>query len=596
MCGISVLLNEYFSYGICEKSDVAERFEKGFEKGTGRGPEDKRILHDTSMGFRAGFHRLAINGWKDESSMQPIDIDDCILLCNGEIYNWGDIYKTLGINPSTKSDCEAIIHLYRHFGIKETLQLLDGVFSFVLFDKTKKEIYVARDTYGVRPLFIAFPKKHSMNSAKQCIMFASEMKMMVDIFTPETLKKDYTIKQFTPGMYSKYTTHWRGSPAKQCWSIAYNRVFSQPNGFSPDLGYTLGFEHEKMKMSIALTRAVQKRVYNTDREIACLLSGGLDSSLIAALVNKFYDGELHTWSIGLEGSEDLRCAAIVAKHLGTTHHEVVVTEKEFLDCIPEVIRTIESYDTTTVRASVGNWLISKKIAEQSNAKVVFNGDGADEVMGGYMYFHCAPNDYAFDAETRRLLGDIHYFDVLRSDRSISSHGLEARTPFLDRGFVQTYLSMSPAVRNHGGNDKCEKYFIREVFKDAGLLPDEILWRTKEAFSDGVSKKDKSWFEVIQEHVEKNNLGKVDIISEMDRMNLTHLMPETPEQVYYRREFSKHYSGCEKVIPYFWMPRFVEAKDASARTLSIYAEKMKMNVIKNEKNEKEEIDEKEIIME
>ena len=593
MCGISVLLNEYFFGELVEKH-VVERFEKGFEKGTGRGPEDKRILHDTSMGFRAGFHRLAINGWKDDKSMQPLEIDDCILLCNGEIYNWRAIYETLRINPSTKSDCEVIIHLYRHFGMKQTLQLLDGVFAFVLFDKANKEIYVARDTYGVRPLFIAFPKKHSMNSPKQCIMFASEMKMMVDLFIPETLEKHYTIKQFTPGMYSKYTTHWRGSPAKQCWSIAYNRVFSQPNGFSPDLGYTLGFEHEKTKLSLALTRAVQKRVYNTDREIACLLSGGLDSSLIAALVNKFYDGELHTWSIGLEGSEDLRCAAIVAKHLGTTHHEVVVTEQEFLDCIPEVIRDIESYDTTTVRASVGNWLISKKIAEQSEAKVVFNGDGADEVMGGYMYFHCAPNDYAFDAERRRLLSDIHYFDVLRSDRSISSHGLEARTPFLDRNFVQTYLSMT--ILNHASHRKCEKFFIREVFKDTGLLPDEILWRTKEAFSDGVSKKDKSWFEVIQEHVEKNDLGKVDVISEMDRMNLTHLMPETPEQVYYRREFSKHYSGCEKVIPYFWMPRFVEATDASARTLSIYAEKMKMNVIKNEKNEKEEIDEKEIIME
>ena len=178
---------------------------------------------------------------------------------------------------------------------------------------------------------------------------------------------------------------------------------------------------------------------------------------------------------------------MVARHLGTNHHSIVLKESDFLNAIETVIYTIESYDTTTVRASVGNWLISKYIKENSEAKVVFNGDGSDEVTGGYMYFHCAPDELEFDKECRRLLGNIHYFDVLRSDRSISSHGLEARTPFLDRSFVQNYLSIPAKFRYHKGNKQCEKYLLRKAFENDNILPKEVLWRTKEAFSDGVSK-------------------------------------------------------------------------------------------------------------
>ena len=236
----------------------------------------------------------------------------------------------------------------------------------------------------------------------------------------------------------------------------------------------------------SLSEAVRKRVNNTDREIACLLSGGLDSSLITALVKKMCPNkQLTTWSIGLKGSEDLKYARMVADHLGTVHNEIVVSEYDFLNCIESVIQAIESYDTTTVRASVGNWLISKYIKENSDCKVVFNGDGSDEVCGGYMYFHCAPDSIEFDKECKKLLKEIHFFDVLRSDRSISSHGLEARTPFLDANFVSTYLSIPANIRNHSENKCCEKYLLRRAF-DNGLLPKEVLWRTKEAFSDGVS--------------------------------------------------------------------------------------------------------------
>ena len=215
-----------------------------------------------------------------------------------------------------------------------------------------------------------------------------------------------------------------------------------------------------------------------------------------------------------------------------------------------MIHDIESYDTTTVRASVGNWLISKYIKENSKARVVFNGDGSDEVCGGYLYFHYAKNCLDFDKECKRLLKDIHFFDVLRSDRSISSHGLEARTPFLDRNFVQTYLSIPVQLRDHGAQGVCEKYLLRKSFEDKNLLPREVLWRTKEAFSDGVSGDKESWFETIQKQ-------------------------HRDEKLYYKRIFNQHYNYNEQVIPYYWMPNFVDAKDASARTLDIYNKNLAM---------------------
>lgn len=202
-----------------------------------------------------------------------------------------------------------------------------------------------------------------------------------------------------------------------------------------------------MNYANKLIYAVKKRVIGTtDRPVACLLSGGLDSSLIVALVSKFYPGKLETYSIGMKGSEDLKYAEVVAEYIESNHTSIIVSEEDFLEAIPEVIKAIESYDTTSVRASVGNYLIGKYIAKHSTAKVIFNGDGSDELAGGYLYFHAAPNNIEFDRECKRLLTDIHAFDVLRSDKCISSHGLEPRTPFLDRGWVDYYLSIPTDIR------------------------------------------------------------------------------------------------------------------------------------------------------
>ncbi|XP_065893700.1 asparagine synthetase [glutamine-hydrolyzing]-like, partial [Dysidea avara] len=266
-----------------------------------------------------------------------------------------------------------------------------------------------------------------------------------------------------------------------------------------------------------LISAVRKRISTTERPIACLLSGGLDSSLITSIVSSFMDTKekkLETYSIGLEGSEDLKYARLVANFLKTNHHEIIVSEMDFLEAIPEVIKTIESYDTTTVRASVGNYLVAKYIKENSDAKVIFNGDGSDEVTGGYMYFHKAPDSLSFDNECKRLLKDICYFDVLRSDRCISCHGLEARTPFLDKEFVRNYLSLPYKKRYHVEKKQCEKYLLRDAF--GNYLPTEVLFRTKEAFSDGVNLDMTKQYEINP--------------------------PQTKEQYYYRSVFEEFYPG------------------------------------------------------
>lgn len=577
MCGIFAILNY--------SKQNSYKFSDDFYKGQHRGPESSRI-HGIYHGWFSylGFHRLAINGC-DEKSNQPFNFDYGGLICNGEIYNWKELYKIVdkdGTKRNTNSDCEVIIHLYRQFGIEQTLQMLDGVFAFVLYDPLNECMYVARDTYGVRPLFEGVQKGETRVHDKH--IFTSEMKM--------SGFEDVKFKQFEPGTYSKYRyedlNSNNDSRDRECKLVPEytNRVFSKPTSFVNECIY-----NEQMACELihnTLVEAVRKRVDNTERDIACLLSGGLDSSLICGIVTRCLREQgkkikLNTWSIGLEGSEDIEYARKVAEYIGSEHHEIIVSEKEFLDYIKKVIYDIESYDTTTVRASVGNWLISKYISETSESKVIFNGDGSDEVCGGYMYFHASPNSIDFDKECRKLLKNIHYFDVLRSDRSISSHGLEARTPFLDRNFVQSYLSIPIDLRNHKKNNQCEKYLLRKAFEGRNIIPDEILWRTKEAFSDGVSKQSRSWFEIIQEYV-KNNIFENDfktgksekeIIDDwVKTCNITHNIPTTLEQTYYRMIFELDYRGQGKTIPYFWMPNFVEATDASARTLKDYKDRMK----------------------
>lgn len=553
MCGI------WATIGTPLNSDVAKHCVKQLKA---RGPEGARIAHGDA--YQLGFTRLAINGLNPEG-MQPMRHKNWSWVCNGEIYNWQDLAERHNIEVKSGSDCEILGPLMDKVGTtvdaRAFFQSLDGVFATILVDDNTA--FVGRDPYGVRPLFIGymlgkeedFGTKYGEDRAclfnsqgkprpVERILFASELKAL-------PLADCELVEAFPPGHYAAYDL-------KTLNRIGFEAYHSVPWLKNPVFTFS---EFAEVGISDALTIAVQKRMM-TERPVAALLSGGLDSSLIAALVQRELKkagvGPLKTFSIGFEGSEDLRCARIVADHICSDHTEIVMTPDEFWDAIPEVIKDIESFDITTVRASVGNWLVSREIAK-TDCKVVFNGDGSDEVFGGYKYFYHAPSDEAFEAETSRLLSDMHMFDVLRSDRCISSHGLEARTPFLDKQFVAVAKSVSTALRRPVKGSVIEKNILRKAFAD--LLPHEILWRAKEAFSDGVSGKEKSWYEICQEKA----LALGDW--EEKSFSFKHLRPKTAEAYYYRTQFDAHYKRAEKVIPYFWMPRWIAtATDPSARTI------------------------------
>ena len=541
MCGIFALLNESFPSNVINE----------FEKGKHRGPENS-TLKTNYLQMILGFHRLAINGLNEESN-QPLVFENIVLICNGEIYNYKQLYKQMKTNYTTNSDCEVIIHLYITYGIEQTLVMLDGVYSFVLYDICQNKIFIARDPIGVRPLY----KLHNNN----LYGFASELKCLEYFYNLNPVEN--RIEQFEPGTYSVFSytnTNWE--------QIIFNKVYYIPT-FSYINYNTNGLD--TYNISHYLYSAIVKRCNTTERPVACLLSGGLDSSLVAALVSKYFNTnesrKIETYSIGLQNSEDIKYARIVADHIGSKHTEIIVTEKEMFDAIPEVIRAIESYDTTTVRASIGNYLIGKYISAHSEAKVIFNGDGADELFGGYLYMHNCLDDIEFDKETRRLLKDIHMFDVLRSDKSISSNGLEPRTPFLDKTFVNYILSIPSNVRNHNNFGKPEKYLLRDSFNEEQILPNEILWRKKEAFSDGVSSKGRSLFEILQEYIAEyyNDLHK-----SKDFSSIKDFSPSIElEKQYYKSIFDKEFPNCEHILPYYWMPKYTNATDPSARTLDFY---------------------------
>lgn len=612
MCGIFCVLNntktkenihvdeETMQFVVSDKLVIDKyTIETCFKKGVRRGPEMSKLININET-TTIGFHRLAINGLNTASD-QPIIQDGVFLICNGEIYNYKELYDMIpNCSPSTDSDCEVILHLYIRYGIEQTLNMLDGVFAFIIIDtrlNIDKElgqgerIFVARDSYGVRPLYMMKPEQNTSyeiytdKSMSMTYGFASEMKSLISC---KHILQHASITQFQPGTYSKFVCyinpdnkHSLWIPVKNCQNIQYNRP-----GFNTQMIYKEGNIYQKQitnDIQTYLKNAVMKRVLVTDRPVACLLSGGLDSSLITALVNDTLKKansniQLETYSIGIEGAADLIYARKVAEYLGTKHNEIILTEQEFFDAIPEVIKAIESYDTTTVRASIGNYLIGKYISQHSDAKVIMNGDGSDELCGGYLYFHKISDPIEFDKETRRLINNIYSFDVLRSDKSISSHGLEPRTPFLDRSWVNFYLGIHPKYRCHSLDKNPEKFLLRNAFSSSNyktndnkpLLPDEILWRTKEAFSDGVSNTTRSLYEIIQEKIENNEIINNEL-NKFDWSNIKHNPPTTKEQKYYRYIFESEYRDCGDIIPYFWMPRFSNATDSSARTLSYYNE-------------------------
>ena len=536
------------------KKMVAYTPSDGLRKLVARGPEGSRLI-DISGIAQMGFTRLAINGL-NPLGMQPWSSHGIHWMCNGEIYNSDALKKEHNITTVSGSDCEVIGHLYNKYAnnLKSLFRSFDGVFAVAIIDEKRKCVIVARDPYGVRPLYMGLVYDENNTISKR--IFASEIKALHPYCS--------RISPVFPGTYQVYSL-----TDATCISVeSYHSTTWLKNPMFTSV-HPNGLEMACAAIRFSLEQAVKKRLM-TERPVAALLSGGVDSSLIASLVAKSLrelgKPPLKTFCIGMPGSTDMKFAKQVADWIGSEHTEIILTPDDFFNAIPQVICDIESYDTTTVRASVGNWLVSREIKKQTECKVVFNGDGSDEVFGSYLYFYKAPTDRDYEEESERLLKDIHYFDVLRSDRCISSHGLEPRTPFLDRQFVAVAGSVDTKWRRPEKEERCEKWILRRAFDDCNTLPPSVLWRKKEAFSDGVSSTDKSWFQEIEERVEDlvpDNWKKTAAKDWSDPQ------PQTKEQYYYRHKFytfyGKQYENTN--VPYFWMPKWSPGvTDPSARLL------------------------------
>ena len=564
MCGI--FYYETIGSNARVPMDTLNGLQQNFAKISHRGPDNSRFVVD---GQRCvGFHRLAINGLTATGD-QPFNLLGCQLICNGEIYNHAKLNQTHGLNCVSGSDCEVIIHLYKLFNgdMCATLRELDGVFSLVLIDTERDLVHIARDPFGVRSLYTGTSSDYNHD-----ISIASEMKALAHCAH---------VEQFPGGCCMTVSKNGEAKFETILQSYYSNLDLNE----ALDVPYVYNFGtavlHDDVNAPPAALEAractlvrdlfelaVCKRLMS-ERPVGCLLSGGLDSSLVTALVVKHSPGVVvDTYAVGLEGSVDLKWARRVAEHLGTRHHEVCLTEQQFLDAIDATIYQIESYDTTTVRASVGNYLVSKYIYEHTDNVVIFCGDMSDEIFGSYRGFTKAPSDHAFAQENARMVRDVRYFDLLRSDKSISGAGLEARVPFADKTFLEFVMSLPPWMKRFGeGADYAvEKHLLRTAF--AGLLPEDVMWRRKEAFSDGVSGHDRTWVQIIKEYVDTRVSDvEVSIANELNKYK--HNAPYDKESYYYRTVFERHFpgGGRAETIPYFWRHPFCEGTlDPSARLL------------------------------
>ena len=578
MCGIFY----YEAIGSPQKRipvSILQALQTNFAKISHRGPDNSKFI---VSGQRCiGFHRLAINGLAS-SGDQPFEMLGCDLICNGEIYNHRQLVEKHGLADAcvSGSDCEVVIHLYRLFNgdMQATLRELDGVFSLVLIDREHNLVHIARDPFGVRALYIG-----TTNDYERDIAVASEMKALQNFSHVEQFPGGcfMTVSKDGAKFETKLQPYYPGLCLDETRDTPYIYNFGT---FAPVFLDDADPSQEKLEfaacaqMRTLFESAVCKRLMS-ERPVGCLLSGGLDSSVTTALVVKHMAQAqatgtvVDTYAIGLEGSVDLKWARRVAEHLGTRHHEVCLTEQQFLDAIDATIYQIESYDTTTVRASVGNYLVSKYIYDNTDNVVIFCGDMSDEIFGSYRGFTKAPSDHAFAKENGRMVRDVRFFDLLRSDKSISGAGLEARVPFADKTFLEFVMSLPPWMKRFGdgANYTVEKHLFRKAFD--GLLPDDVLWRRKEAFSDGVSGHERTWVQIIKEYVDQR-VSDVEVSLANDLHKFKHNAPYDKESYYYRTVFERHFpgKGRAETIPYFWRHPFCEGVlDPSARLLKdVYA--------------------------
>lgn len=506
MCGIFALFG----------SPDVEKCQKCLDTLIPRGPDNSRtiIKQDSFLGFR----RLAINDLTSAGN-QPMSQGSVYMMCNGEIYNHLDIQQEYGIECTSRSDCEVILRAYcKGVDIVDLCEMINGDFAFIIVDGHKK--ILARDRVGVRPLFYGF-------SDSGDLVVASEVKAM-------SMCKD--IKHVLPGYI---------------YLFSHSQLSHRVPYFDPRLSFRREFPGVG-ELRRLLENSVKIRT-ESDRPIGCLLSGGLDSTIVTYLLVKLLGADnVRTYSIGMEGSIDLQYARKVADFLHITHTEVLFTPEEGIAAIPDVIKALESYDITTVRASVGMYLLGKWISENTDDKVIFSGELSDELLCGYLYFHHAPTDSHAEDESVRLVSEVYKYDALRADRCISSHGLELRVPFADKFVLEYCLGLAGHIKRP--KDGVEKRHLREQF--IGEIPYDILWRRKDGFSDGVSSMGKPWYTYIQEYVE-------------DRIDLN---PEcvSKEASYYKEIYDSLYPYYPKPIDGHWMPKWVnvDKSNPSGRIIKI----------------------------
>jgi asparagine synthase (glutamine-hydrolysing) len=495
------------------------------------------------------FHRLAIMEPNFHAN-QPYIIEDgertIVFLCNGEIYDFKQLIKEHNLPIENNSDCMTIPQLYLKYvkynnsnNINQFYQLfknnIKGEFAFLLFEFDKfqnmKEIIAGRDTFGVKPLY--FGKN------TESIMFASEIKGMLHY------KGD--VSEFEPGTLMHYHLDNFGEIRVGMKYDFKNLLKIVPE----DNKLFLNIENKKKKIFKSVREAVinsVKRRLVSDKPIAFLLSGGVDSSLVAGISAKLLGTKINTYCCGMVGGTDLKYARIAAEHINSNHHEVIFTVEDALSRIENVIYTTETYDVTSIRASIGQSIVCEYIAKNSDAKVILVGEGADECCSSYITNWYAPTGKDIHDTALEYLSEIHLYDGRRVDRNVSNFGLEARVALLDPEFVNAYLKI-PMDWRHPKTFGIEKYFLREAFAGTDVLCDTIRLRKKEAFSDGVSSTEKSWFQILQEHI--------DTLVSDEEFNNNRWECSTKEQYYYMKVFVGYFSESRlSIIPHMWQPKFL----------------------------------------
>ena len=518
--------------GFTSPTLTPEAVKPFFDRTLSRGPDQSR-MEPAGSGMLC-FHRLAIMGLTEEG-MQPFHLDGDMVVCNGELYGFRPIRQELSKKYvfRSQSDCEIILPLYREYGLT-MFEKLDAEFAMILYDSRKDSLIAARDPIGIRPLFYGYLTDGS-------IVFASEAKNLVGLCKE--------VCPFPPGHYyadGKF--------------VRYADLTTVEQYSADDLDTVCRTIREK------LIAAVDKRL-DADAPLGFLLSGGLDSSLVCAISAKLLGKKIRTFAIGMDLDPiDLKYARRAADFIGADHTEVTMTRQQVLDSLEEVISLLGTYDITTIRASMGMYLCCKAIHQTTDVRVLMTGEISDELFG-YKYTDFAPSPAAFQQEAKKRVDELYMYDVLRADRCISANSLEARVPFGDLDFVKYVMSIDPKLKvntYHMG-----KYLLRRAFAQDRILPDDILWRQKAAFSDAVGH---SMVDDLKEYAETKY---TDAEFEQKRQQYTFAQPFTKESLLYREIFEKYYPGQAPMVKDFWMPNKdwegCQVSDPSARVLSNYGE-------------------------